>query len=106
MAITRAAFTRYRPTAIQKMMLGTPEDIRTPNTGGARNEPTSRPEYTKPKTLPEAPGGVALRTIMSRDGLVMPPAAPAKASSGSNSAGGPAWAGSGTGHGPARTQPR
>jgi len=52
----RAAFTRYRPTAIHEWSSGLHrEDIRTPNTG-ARNEPTSRPEYTKPEDLARGAG--------------------------------------------------
>ena len=38
--------------------------------------PIWKPVVTKPNTLPNEPGGVTERTIMSRDGIVMPLAKP------------------------------
>jgi hypothetical protein len=34
--------------------------------------PILKPVETKPNTLPNEPGGVTARTIMSRDGWIMP----------------------------------
>ena len=34
--------------------------------------PRLKPVVTKPNTLPNEPGGVTARTIMSRDGWIMP----------------------------------
>jgi hypothetical protein len=56
--------------------------------------------------LPEAPGGVALRTIMSRDGPVAPPAAPASASNGNRSSGVTAWVAIGKVSTAARSSPK
>jgi len=82
--------TSYRPTAIQKMMLGLPEDIRTPNTE-APGTSRHRAGIDEAKTLPRhRRRGVA--HIMSRDGLVRPPAAQPRPAAGSNSAGVTAWA--------------
>src|SRR5690606_7707059 len=50
-----------------------------PKPTGAREEPTSMPEYTRPYTAPVDPLGVTRRISMSRDGEAMPeqkPAAP------------------------------
>src|SRR5690606_30329693 len=50
-----------------------------PKPTGAREEPTSMPEYTRPYTAPVDPLGVTRRISMSRDGKAMPeqnPAAP------------------------------
>src|SRR5262249_42506162 len=45
-------------------------------TKGATRPQIGKPVVTKPNTLPNEPGGVTERTIISRDGMVMPLAKP------------------------------
>ena len=49
-----------------------------PKISGEMIPPILNPVVTKPNTLPKEPGGVTSRTIMSRDGMMMPEKSPIK----------------------------
>ena len=61
------------------MISGLFQSINSPNSTGPQAAPKSIPEYTKPKTLPDAPFGVPARIIKSLAGPAIPPPKPIKA---------------------------
>src|ERR1043166_3234507 len=56
---------------------GEPWSMIAPKISGAMTPPILKPVVTKPNTLPNDPGGVIARTIMSRDGMITPEKNPA-----------------------------
>ena len=51
--------------------------MRAPKISGETMPPILKPVVTKPNTLPNEPGGVIARTIMSREGMMTPEKKPA-----------------------------
>ena len=63
--------------AIQNTPRGIDWSMIQPNRIGLTMPLMLKPVETMPKARPAAPGGAALRTIMSRDGAITPPRKPA-----------------------------
>src|ERR1035437_1912429 len=56
---------------------GLPWSMMAPKISGEIMPPILKPVVTKPNTLPNEPGGVTSRTIMSREGMITPEQKPA-----------------------------
>ena len=71
--------TRLKAATPRNTSRGLPWSMMAPKISGATMPPRLKPVVTKPNTLPNEPGGVTSRTIMSREGMMTPEKKPAAA---------------------------
>src|SRR5674476_1514018 len=68
---------RLNAATSRNTSFGLPWSMMAPKISGEIMPPILKPVVTKPNTLPNEPGGVTSRTIMSREGMITPEQKPA-----------------------------